>query len=71
VAELASVPKVTPKLAQRLHDHFHAGERADAVIVDQRERPDAATAEPWERPDAATEERGQRSDVMSQGEVTR
>jgi excinuclease ABC subunit C len=23
VAELASVPKVTPKLAQRIHDHFH------------------------------------------------
>ncbi len=25
VAELAAVPKVTPKLAQRIHDHFHAG----------------------------------------------
>ena len=24
VAELAAVPKVTPKLAQRIHDHFHA-----------------------------------------------
>jgi excinuclease ABC subunit C len=23
VAELAAVPKVTPKLAQRIHDHFH------------------------------------------------
>jgi hypothetical protein len=23
VAELASVPKVTPKLAQRIFDHFH------------------------------------------------
>jgi ERCC4-type nuclease len=23
VAELAGVPKVTPKLAQRIHDHFH------------------------------------------------
>jgi excinuclease UvrABC nuclease subunit len=23
VAELASVPKVTPKLAQRIHDFFH------------------------------------------------
>jgi excinuclease ABC subunit C len=28
VAELASVPKVTPKLAQRLYDHFHPGDRA-------------------------------------------
>jgi excinuclease ABC subunit C len=32
VAELAAVPKVTPKLAQRIHDHFHprapAGEAA-------------------------------------------
>ena len=25
VAELAAVPKVTPKLAQRIHEHFHAG----------------------------------------------
>ena len=25
VAELASVPKVTPKLAQRIHEYFHAG----------------------------------------------
>ena len=24
VAELAAVPKVTPKMAQRIHDHFHA-----------------------------------------------
>jgi excinuclease ABC subunit C len=24
VAELAAVPKVTPKLAQRIYDHFHA-----------------------------------------------
>jgi excinuclease ABC subunit C len=23
VAELAAVPKVTPKLAQRIYDHFH------------------------------------------------
>jgi ERCC4-type nuclease len=26
VAELASVPKVTPKLAQRIHDFFHREE---------------------------------------------
>jgi excinuclease ABC subunit C len=25
VAELAAVPKVTPKLAQRIHEHFHPG----------------------------------------------
>ena len=25
VAELAAVPKVTPRLAQRIYDHFHAG----------------------------------------------
>jgi excinuclease ABC subunit C len=25
VAELAAVPRVTPKLAQRIYDHFHAG----------------------------------------------
>jgi excinuclease ABC subunit C len=25
VAELAAVPKVTPRLAQRIHDHFHGG----------------------------------------------
>jgi excinuclease ABC subunit C len=31
VAELASVPKVTPKLAQRLYDHFHAGERQEVA----------------------------------------
>jgi excinuclease ABC subunit C len=31
VAELASVPKVTPKLAQRLHDYFHAEERTAAL----------------------------------------
>jgi excinuclease ABC subunit C len=30
VAELAAVPKVTPKLAQRIHDHFHATVSATA-----------------------------------------
>jgi hypothetical protein len=24
VAELAAVPKVTPKMAQRIYEHFHA-----------------------------------------------
>lgn len=31
VAELAAVPKVTPKLAQRIHDHFHAGAEGGGV----------------------------------------
>ena len=30
VADLAAVPKVTPKLAQRIHDHFHATVSATA-----------------------------------------
>jgi excinuclease ABC subunit C len=34
VAELASVPKVTPKLAQRIHDHFHPSAPAEPVPVD-------------------------------------
>jgi excinuclease ABC subunit C len=29
VAELAAVPKVTPRLAQRIYDHFHAGPGAE------------------------------------------
>ena len=29
VAELASVPKVTPKLAQRLHEYFHPPEPSE------------------------------------------
>jgi excinuclease ABC subunit C len=29
VAELAAVPKVTPKLAQRIHDFFHPRGPAD------------------------------------------
>lgn len=29
VAELAAVPKVTPKLAQRIYDHFHAKESGE------------------------------------------
>jgi excinuclease ABC subunit C len=32
VAQLASVPKVTPKLAQRIYEHFHAdSERSESV----------------------------------------
>jgi excinuclease ABC subunit C len=38
VAELAAVPKVTPKLAQRIHDHFHATVSASV--------PEAPEAEP-------------------------
>jgi len=38
VAELAAVPKVTPKLAQRIHDHFHATVSSSA--------PEAPEAEP-------------------------
>ncbi|MCI0546427.1 MAG: excinuclease ABC subunit UvrC [Candidatus Rokubacteria bacterium] len=40
VAELASVPKITPKLAQRIHDHFHPATPAEA--------PAAGSAEPGE-----------------------
>jgi hypothetical protein len=29
MAELAAVPKVTPKLAQRIFDHFHPAESAE------------------------------------------
>jgi len=39
VAELASVPKVTPKLAKRIHDFFH---------------PEAPAGEPAERQDSLT-----------------
>jgi excinuclease ABC subunit C len=31
VAELAAVPKVTPRLAQRIYDHFHAGTGGEAA----------------------------------------
>jgi excinuclease ABC subunit C len=42
VAELAAVPKVTPKLAQRIYDHFHppdAGNRPEATVVIGRDQP--------------------------------
>jgi excinuclease ABC subunit C len=32
VAELAAVPKVTPKLAQRIFDHFHGGTAEEAPV---------------------------------------
>jgi excinuclease ABC subunit C len=42
VAELAAVPKVTPRLAERIHDHFHppAGEPAAAGgdLIEERPR---------------------------------
>jgi hypothetical protein len=28
VAELAATPKVTPRMAQRIYDHFHPGDGA-------------------------------------------
>ena len=31
VAELAAVPKVTPKMAQRIYDHFHPAPAAEVV----------------------------------------
>jgi excinuclease ABC subunit C len=44
VAELAAVPKVTPKLAQRIHDHFHPPASSTPA-------PDAeAAGEPTRRP---------------------
>lgn len=40
VAELAAVPKVTPKLAQRIYDHFHSTPDADSLTLP----PDAESA---------------------------
>jgi excinuclease ABC subunit C len=36
VAELAAVPKVTPKLAQRIHDHFHATTPGEPASAERR-----------------------------------
>jgi excinuclease ABC subunit C len=47
VAELAAVPKVTPKLAQRIHDFFHRG-------PEEGEAPTVAPVAP-ERPSLASE----------------
>jgi excinuclease ABC subunit C len=46
VAELAAVPKVTPRLAQRIYDHFHAGtggERASEASAPGPREPDPST----------------------------
>jgi excinuclease ABC subunit C len=47
VAELAAVPRVTPKLAQRIFDHFHTGVAAPA----------GRAGEPGEPPGDSTNER--------------
>jgi excinuclease ABC subunit C len=39
MAELAGVPKVTPKLAQRIHDHFHPVPTVPAPENENREPP--------------------------------
>ncbi len=42
VAELAAVPKVTPKLAQRIYDHFHppdSGNPPEATVVIGHDQP--------------------------------
>jgi excinuclease ABC subunit C len=49
VAELAAVPKVTPKLAQRIHDHFHATVSATVPEAPGAE-PEPSAGEPT-RPD--------------------
>jgi len=49
VAELAAVPKVTPKLAQRIHDHFHATVSATVPEAPGAE-PESQAGEPT-RPD--------------------
>ena len=41
VAELASVPKVTPKLAKRIHDFFHP----DEPVGEPSESQDSLTGE--------------------------
>jgi len=35
VAELASVPKVTPKMAQKIYDHFHPDDQGSAPAEDR------------------------------------
>ena len=34
VAELAAVPKVTPKMAQKIYEHFHPAEAAEPEPVE-------------------------------------
>jgi hypothetical protein len=47
VAELAAVPKITPKLAQRIHEFFHPALATASVQVEE------APADPAVSPDAA------------------
>jgi hypothetical protein len=42
VAELAAVPKVTPKLAQRIHEFFHPALAVAAVQVEETTAPGTA-----------------------------
>ncbi len=42
VAELAAVPKITPKLAQRIHEFFHPKLATAAVEVEEAEAPETA-----------------------------
>ena len=36
VAELAAVPKVTPKMAQRIYDHFHPAQAPEPAAGGER-----------------------------------
>jgi excinuclease ABC subunit C len=49
VAELASVPKITPKLAQRIHEYFHPAEGQIADTPAQTEAESATEREPARR----------------------
>ncbi len=46
VAELAAVPKVTPKLAQRIHDHFHPSAGDTVAAADANSAATTGPAEP-------------------------
>jgi excinuclease ABC subunit C len=46
VAELAAVPKVTPRLAQRIYDHFHAGAGGESAGESAGEPPAPGPREP-------------------------
>jgi excinuclease ABC subunit C len=60
VAELAAVPKVTPRLAQRIHDHFHpAGPAPGPAAEPDPGQPDLHSR----RPMAREEVRGDEEDV--------
>jgi hypothetical protein len=53
VAELAAVPKITPKLAQRIHDFFHKKPEAPPA-VDVPAPPEEASPEGPEGPSLAS-----------------